>query len=174
MPFTRGFNLIYKIGEFGPLLVAFVLYPLLASQLFRLKPKVMWPAFAAFNIFSTFVAGVLTIMPTYNLRPSQLPHMLVLGTVVFAVYVAMVLACFAVLVLASHNPTKFLPIAYGMPILMLVGLRDILPKAGNLDPRGSLMMLLGVSYIAFKLCHLVTDVANNVAPQTDGLAVSRL
>jgi len=155
-----------KVGELGPSLVAFVLFPILASLIFRSSRKVFWPALATCGILACYVSGLLTAFrqAQVTLRPSNFPHTFIYANVVFAAYIGLIVASYLTLVNAQSGSRRAVNLAFFMPLLQLLLVREVFPKFDHFDRDGTVLVILGVSYVSFRLCFLVSEVANNAAP----------
>jgi len=68
------------------------------------------------------------------------------------------------LVKAQSGSRWAVNLAYVMPLFQLLLVREIFPKFDHFDRDGTVLVILGVSYVSFRLCFLVSEVANNAAP----------
>jgi D-alanyl-lipoteichoic acid acyltransferase DltB (MBOAT superfamily) len=155
-----------KIGEFSPMFVAFVIFPILASLILRLPQRYLYPALSLAGIAASYVCGILTTFRQFQhiLRPSRFAETLVTSNLLFAGYLAIAILSYRALRRVELAPETNHRLAYLMPLSSLLLFRLVLPRFGHIDHDGLVMVALGVSYVSFKLCYLVSEVQNGVVP----------
>ncbi len=152
--------MLVKIDEFGYLLLAFCLFPLLARPLLKSASGPKWPILAGVSVFSSLM---LAFSMGYKHHVLEGPaKFFIYASTIFAVYIALVLFSFATLSFA-HRSDRNWAAAYASPIFSLLLARDLIPFLTHSQKNGSITFIfVGISYVAFRLCFMVTEVRNKV------------
>ena len=156
-----------------PLFLVFLAYPVLAKPVLALTPR-RWRTtlFAALNVL--FVQILILAETAYGAVTNSVDVSLYLksGALAFLAYLVFVVANFALLRFCRKGDEKREWIAFLFPLLFL-GLIKYWPPGGILtgasaprlvDARWS-DLLVGISYMTFRLTLLLREVRNEVAPQ---------
>jgi len=141
----------WKLYEFSPYIVAFLLYPPIASLILKAGPNVRWSLFAAFNILTSFAVIFFSfIVQPLRLEPEFGP-MTLMTACGFALYVGFVLLCRQVMIKSLKKDGPIVILAYMLPISLLL----IFRYGVNTH---LVIALVGVSYLSLRLCQLVSEV----------------
>jgi D-alanyl-lipoteichoic acid acyltransferase DltB (MBOAT superfamily) len=155
-----------------PLVTIFVLYPLIAWPTLHLTPRrARLPLFAVVNVISLLVLIVAETAEGVPLTSDLITFYLQASTIVFLVYLLFVLFSFLVFRWGISGGEKHAWVAFLFPLAFLC-LIKYLPDSH--DPLASGLLLLGdkhrseffvgVSYLAFRLSHLLREVQNGAVP----------
>jgi len=152
------------------LLLPFVLFPVSAAVVLRFAPTRMrlW-LFAMVNVFG--VLGMCLLNPLTGLYFYQLKASVEITAAVFAVYLLMVVAHYA-LTRAYAMRSGWVPwTAFLLPLAFMMLVKYVpaisAPFRGQLEfigKRSVAEFFVGISYMAFRLSYLVLEVRNSVVP----------
>ena len=156
-----------------PLIFCFVLYPLAATVVLRWLPgKIRTQCFAALNVAG--LAVVCWLSAAANVRVAKLLPYTRAALFFFCLYVGVVLLHYVVLRM-SQRPGReressfWTPAAFFLPLVLLAYVKyasDALnPFGAILAPIGLsrfVFFFVGISYLSFRLVHLVQEVRNEV------------
>lgn len=151
-----------------PIIFAFFIYPVFAALLLRLSPaRFRMQLFAVLNLAGLGVLCVISGAKSIRAR-SVIPYLTV-ALFFFALYVGTVLFHYFAVRRCRRDGTAWPAIAFLSPILLLVYVKylaDYLnPFGGILSPVGLHRFgafFIGLSYLAFRIVHLVQEVRNEV------------
>jgi len=153
-----------KTFELLPLVVPFVAYPPVAASVLRLSGRLRWFLFALVNIVFTNVAIIATFSVGQLFQPGLVRSYAAIEAPLFFLYASFVLVQYALM----RSPRTG-AIAYLFPIGFLILVKYVpgvdSPLEGRLMVLGGIHLwafMLGVSYVAFRLTHLVSEVRNEV------------
>jgi D-alanyl-lipoteichoic acid acyltransferase DltB (MBOAT superfamily) len=152
-----------------PLAVTFLIFPCIAWLVLRLAPqRVRMPAFALLNVG---LALLLTaVAASKDMRRTQVREFVPVGIVFGAIYILLVALQYVNLVWGRRDSRRSAAIGVIYPLALLV-LIKYLPPAW--DPLQSLLhglpgkyapeFFLGISYMSFRLTHMVYEIRNGTA-----------
>ncbi len=153
-----------------PLLFTFIAYPLVAWLVLRFAPQRhrAW-LFALVNVVGAYIACVTSLIDG---NTWHVPLLLRNVGIFFLGYLLLVLIIFALLRQANKRNEAWDTVALWFPIVMLI----LLKYVPSIDPPFVTLLrpirvlhvsavLLGLSYLAFRLCHLVQEVKNKIVEQ---------
>jgi D-alanyl-lipoteichoic acid acyltransferase DltB (MBOAT superfamily) len=152
------------------LFVPFVLFPLVAAAMFRLAPaSLKLKLFALINVFG--VLGLCVLSSMSGLYFWQLKAQLEVSIPVFALYLLVVLLHY-VLMRRYARRAGWVPwIAFLFPIAVMLVLKYVpvvdAPFRAPLEFIGKKHIagfFVGLSYMAFRLSHMVLEVRNGIVP----------
>lgn len=152
------------------LLVPFVLFPLGSAIVFRLAPlRLRLPLFAWINILG--LLGLCVVTPMNGLYFWQLKALLLIAVPVFLLYLGTVVFHF-LLTRAFATRSGWIPWgAFLFPIAIMLLVKYVpavsAPFQHQLQFIGKQYVaefFIGISYMAFRLSHLVLEVRNGVVP----------
>lgn len=151
-----------KLIELLPILVPFWLYPLVTALVLRTPGRLKWPLFAVSNVVFVNLAVFTTLIPQRLLEPGMWQACIVFGGPVFVIYGLFVFVQYALL----RSPRTGV-VAYVFPVVFLAFVKYV---PGVDEPLKFLtarfgsfhlwLFFLGVSYVSFRLTHLVSEVRN--------------
>jgi len=151
-----------KLFEFSPYIVAFLLYPILASFVLRTPSESRWRLLAALNILASFVV----VLALYSAHLYFVPIGTFIGYLVhtaaaFGLYVGFTLICRLAMIRSIDINGPIVVLAYLLPVSML----PVFLHGAN---HRLVIELVGVSYLSLRLCQLVSEVRNGtvVPPST--------
>jgi D-alanyl-lipoteichoic acid acyltransferase DltB (MBOAT superfamily) len=152
------------------LLVPFFLFPLGAAAVFRLAPwRLRIPLFACLNVFG--LLGLCLVTPMNGLYFWQLKAFLSVAIPVFVLYLLTVF-CHYLLIRAFAVRSGWIPwLAFLFPIAVMLAVKYVpavsAPFQNQLrfvGKRHVAEFFIGISYMAFRLSHLVLEVRNGIVP----------
>jgi D-alanyl-lipoteichoic acid acyltransferase DltB (MBOAT superfamily) len=151
-----------------PLIFSFAIYPILAWALLRLVPqKIRMPSFTILNVVGLAVLCLLS--GGKNVRVSRMAPYTKVALFFFVFYVLLVLLHYLMLRRCRRDGTVWPTMAFLFPILLLAYIKyasDALnPFRAMLAPVGMARFgafFIGISYLSFRLVHLVQEVRNDV------------
>lgn len=153
-----------------PLVTTFIVFPCIALSILQLAPKTLrMPAFALTNIaLSLFLAGVASCK---GVRMKQAPEFVMVGLAFAAIYVILIGLQYMILVSGARGGLGgygWVSIVYPLALLIIIKyfpphwtpLQWLLARfPGKYAPE----FFLGLSYMAFRLSHMVYEIRNGVA-----------
>lgn len=153
-----------KIAELNPLLLPFLVYPIVTALVLRLRGRTMWRAFAVSNTLFALAATGATLVPLDSLRRTFWINFVAFGGPMFLLYVLFVLTNY---VLLSKTRTSLAPFLFPIVFLILVKYfppvdTPFLGLLSHFGVRHLWVFLIGISYSSFRLTHLVSEVRNGV------------
>jgi len=156
----------------APLVTLFVLYPLTAWPTLHWTPqKFRLPLFAAVNVLSLLVLIIAETVGGVPLTLSLITLYLQVSVAVFVIYLVFVLVSFAVLRWSNNGDEKRVWVAFLFPLSFLCLIKywplSHNPLASRLELLGNKHLsgfFVGISYMAFRLSHLVREVRNGAVP----------
>ena len=151
-----------------PLILTFMLYPVAAWILLKLTPqKIRIQCFALLNVGG--LAALCWLSGATGVRFREALAYSKVALLFFAVYLAIVLLNYVALKLCRRDGTIWPGVAFLLPIVFLAYIKY---ASDSLNPFGSLLataglsrfavFFIGVSYLSFRLVHLVQEVRNEV------------
>jgi membrane protein involved in D-alanine export len=152
------------------LLVPFVLFPLGSAAVFRLAPwRLRIPLFACVNVLG--LLGLCVLTPMDGLYFWQLKAFLLIAVPVFALYLLTVIFHY-LLTRAFAARSGWIPwLAFLFPIAVMLAVKYVpavsAPFQAQLKFLGKQHVaefFIGISYMAFRLSHLVLEVRNGIVP----------
>jgi D-alanyl-lipoteichoic acid acyltransferase DltB (MBOAT superfamily) len=151
-----------------PLILVFVLYPLAAWILLKVSPaRIRLKSFALLNIAGLgvlcWLTGAAGVRVKQALAYSRIP------LVFFSIYIAFVLVNYVFLRLCRRDGATWSALAFLFPLVFLIYIKYL---SGTLNPFGAILakagltrmgvFFVGVSYLSFRLVHLVQEVRNEL------------
>ena len=151
-----------------PLIVSFVLFPLLAAPVLRIRPpKLRMRVFALLNVLGLAILCVISGAKTIRAK-AVIPYCR-LALLFFAGYFTLVSLHYLVVRLSKRNGPVWVPVAFFSPIAAMIYVKYL---ANHINPFGDLLatvglrhlgvFFIGISYLSFRLIHLVQEVRNDV------------
>lgn len=151
-----------------PLIMTFVLYPITAWIVLKLAPKsIRIQSFAILNVAG--LAAMCWLSGATGIRFNQASTYSRVPLLFASVYLGVVLLNYAVLRRCQRDGTIWPMMAFLLPIFFLGYIKYI---SDSLNPFGSFLAVagtsrfavffIGISYLSFRLVHLVQEVRNNV------------
>lgn len=151
-----------------PLILIFVLYPVPAWILLKLAPRsIRIQSFTILNVAS--LAAMCWLSGASGVRLKEASAYSKVALLFFSVYLGLVLLNYAVLRRCQRDGTIWPTTAFLFPIVLLAYIKY---ASGSLNPFGPLLatsglprfavFFVGISYLSFRLVHLVQEVNNNV------------
>jgi len=156
-----------------PLVLAFLVYPPLALAVLRGFPqRHKMKAFALLNIAG--VACIAALSAAKNVRHNLVAQYGRAISIFLCIYVASVLLNYVFLRLSRRDRQPYTALAFFAPILILIAVKytpaSVNPFAGLLSHLSGKQMsefFVGISYLSFRLSHLVQEVRNEVVEMPD-------
>jgi len=152
------------------LAVPFLLFPISTALLFRYGPKntrMAW--FAAINLLGSL--GLMLVSSLTDLFFWQLKPYLEIVAPVFVIYLAAVLLQYVLLRRFSRRSGWLPVLAFLFPIAIMMIVKYVpalsMPfraQLDSIDKKHVAEFFVGISYMAFRLSHLATEVRNGVVP----------
>ncbi|MBS1800809.1 MAG: MBOAT family protein [Acidobacteria bacterium] len=146
------------------LAVPFLFYPIAGYIVLRWSPaKLRMPAFAAVNL--GFALAVCLSRGTYGVRLHYIKQYFLFSAFMFLVYIVIVALQYLLL---DKKLGTWLPLVFPIVILIVVKYlpgawtRTLLPH--EFSNKYFADFFLGLSYMAFRLTHMVYEIRNGVAP----------
>jgi D-alanyl-lipoteichoic acid acyltransferase DltB (MBOAT superfamily) len=153
------------------LLIPFVLFPLASAGVLRLSigHRLRVPLFACVNVLGLF--GLCLVTPMSGLAFWQLKSYLLVAVPVFFIYLLTALFHF-VLTRAFAPRSGWLPwLAFLFPIAVMLAIKNVPAVSAPFQTQLRFIgknhiaeFFIGISYMAFRLSHLVLEVRNGVVP----------
>ncbi len=159
---------VVDLGAWNPLslltlLLPFVFFPIAGYLALKMPERIRMAAFAVTNL--GFALGVCISRGVAGVRLHDVPHYLVFATCMFGAYVLLVVVQFLLL---KKKLASWLPIAF--PIAVLVYIKYT-PASWNqafvlaeFSNKALADFFLGLSYMAFRLTHMVHEIRNGKVP----------
>jgi len=153
-----------------PLILSFVLYPVAAWMVLHLSPrKIRMQCFTLLNVAG--LAGLCWLGGANGVRAKAVVSYSKVPLLFFSIYVALVLLHYAVLRLCRREGTIWPTLAFLSPIALLAYIKY---ASDSLNPFRAVLataglsrfavFFIGISYLSFRLVHLVQEVRNDVVP----------
>jgi D-alanyl-lipoteichoic acid acyltransferase DltB (MBOAT superfamily) len=151
-----------------PLILTFILYPLAAWVVLNLVPtKIRIQSFTVLN--AAGLASLCWLSGANGVRLSAAASYTKVAMLFFAIYLGFVLLNYAALRLCQRDNTIWPTAAFFLPIFVLAYIKYAAesehPFSAALSGAGSphvAVFFIGISYLSFRLVHLVQEVRNEV------------
>ena len=151
-----------------PLILSFILYPIAAWIILRVLPqRIRIQIFTLLNV--TGLAALCWLSGATGIRFNMASSYSKLALVFFLIYLGFVLLNYGALRLCRRDGTIWPTVAFLAPIVFLAYIKY---APGSLDPFTSVLaavgltrfvaFFIGISYLSFRLVHLVQEVRNEV------------
>jgi D-alanyl-lipoteichoic acid acyltransferase DltB (MBOAT superfamily) len=157
----------FRLQAWASLVVVLALYPVLAWAVLRIAPRAQRDSlFAAVNVLGAYGLCAAALMTTYI---GSVPALMRVVAVGFLGYLLFALLQYWLLYRASSQSEMWGAAALWFPILALIVVKYIPPVQNSFS--GTLRkveiqhfsaIFLGLSYLSFRVCHLVQEVRNEV------------